>query len=150
MTDSASLLYRIKLVEQQVTALFEKQLGISLTRYCLLTHLLEQDGISQQDLQAALQIDRAAITRHLKILEEAGYVERHRKQDNQREMVVRASQKAVEDLVLSPPAHHLAVKAVMETILTSQEERLLHSLLDKLVAGLHQLPLDTIPHRKGE
>ncbi|HFU4054479.1 TPA: MarR family winged helix-turn-helix transcriptional regulator [Streptococcus suis] len=136
------LLYQIKLADEAVTGLFEKRLGISLTRYQLLQHLLEDYPCSQQTLQEKLQIDRAAITRHLKILEDKGYIQRERNPENQREMLVQPTQLALTDLQVHPPAHHQAVKAAMANILSESEEEQLSQLLEKLVSGLQNLSVE--------
>lgn len=150
MKHLSQLLYQVKLADEAVTSLFEKGLGISLTRYQLLTNLLDQAPCSQQDLQEKLQIDRAAITRHLKILEDKGYIQRERNPENLREMLVQPTQFAWNDLQVHPPAHHLAVKAAMESILSDEEEERLSYLLEKLVSGLQDLPLETVIEEKGE
>ncbi|MGQ7366640.1 MarR family winged helix-turn-helix transcriptional regulator [Streptococcus suis] len=150
MKHLSQLLYQVKLADETVTSLFEKGLGISLTRYQLLTNLLDQAPCSQQDLQEKLQIDRAAITRHLKILEDKGYIQRERNPENQREMLVQPTQYAVNELQVRPPAHHLAVKAAMDSILSDREEEQLSNLLEKLVSGLQHLPVETVIEEKGE
>lgn len=150
MKHLSQLLYQVKLADEAVTSLFEKGLGISLTRYQLLTNLLDQAPCSQQDLQEKLQIDRAAITRHLKILEDKGYIQRERNPENLREMLVQPTQLAWNDLQVHQPAHHLAVKAAMESILSDEEEEQLSNLLEKLVSGLQDLPLETVVEEKGE
>ncbi|HFI0507590.1 TPA: MarR family winged helix-turn-helix transcriptional regulator [Streptococcus suis] len=142
MEQLSQLLYQVKLADEAVTSLFEKQLGISLTRYQLLQHLLEDFPCSQQVLQEKLQIDRAAITRHLKILEDKGYIQRERNPENQREMLVQPAQLALTDLQDQPPAHHQAVKAAMANILSESEEEQLSQLLEKLVSGLQNLSVE--------
>ena len=102
MTAIPKLLYQIKVSEQQISQLFEERLAISLTRYQLLEELLAHEPCSQKKLEDLLQIDRAAITRHMKILEERGYVQKVRNPKNQREMIVYATDKAKRDLSLSP------------------------------------------------
>ncbi|HFI0265158.1 TPA: MarR family winged helix-turn-helix transcriptional regulator [Streptococcus suis] len=144
MSDLSHLLYQIKLADEAVTGLFEKRLGISLTRYQLLQQLLKDYPCSQQTLQEKLQIDRAAITRHLKVLEENGYISRERNPENQREMLVQPTQLALTDLQDQPPAHHQAVKAAMANILSDSEEEQLSYLLEKLVSGLQILPVETV------
>ncbi|HEL2055092.1 TPA: MarR family transcriptional regulator [Streptococcus suis] len=150
MKHLSQLLYQVKLADEAVTSLFEKGLGISLTRYQLLTNLLDQAPCSQQDLQEKLRIDRAAITRHLKILEDKGYIQRERNPENLREMLVQPTQLAWNDLQVHPPAHHQVVKAAMESILSDEEEEQLSNLLEKLVSGLQDLPLETVIEEKGE
>ncbi|MGT2755116.1 MarR family winged helix-turn-helix transcriptional regulator [Streptococcus ovis] len=143
MMEMSSLLYQLKVTEQHITNLFEKQLQISLTRYELLQSLLEQSPCSQIALQERLKIDQAAITRHLRVLEDRGYVTRQRNPHNQREMLVELTQKARTELVESPPMHHQAVKEQMATILTEEESEHLHQLLDKIQTGLEAIRIDT-------
>ena len=78
----------MKTIERQVTKQFEQQTDISITRYELLFTLVNKGTVSQQILKQALQIDQAAITRHLKLLEEEQFVVRNRNQKNNREVLV--------------------------------------------------------------
>lgn len=71
-----------------MTNSFEKRTGVSLTRYELLFNLYNNGRMTQTELQQSLFIDQAAITRHLKILEEKGYVTRQRNVQNNREVIV--------------------------------------------------------------
>ena len=61
MQEMEDLLYRLKVADESISNLFEKQLGISLTRYTILRILLEDAPMHQLALQQRLQIDRAAI-----------------------------------------------------------------------------------------
>lgn len=77
-----------KNLDRQVTQNFEKRTGISLTRYEMLYTLYKRGQLSQIELQQSLKIDQAAITRHLKILEEENFVIRNRNKQNNREVIV--------------------------------------------------------------
>lgn len=133
------LLYQLHLTDQMITQLFEKQLGISLTRYQILQFLLQKSPCNQIAVQEKLQIDQAALTRHFKILESEGYVSRNRNPINQREVLVELTQEAKNQLLLSPPRHHLKVKEQMESILLTTEQKELTTLLAKLVSGLEKI-----------
>ena len=133
------LLYQIHLTDQTITQLFEKQLGISLTRYQILQFLLQKSPCNQIAVQEKLQIDQAALTRHFKILESEGYVTRKRNPLNQREVLVELTQEAKNQLLVNPPKHHLRVKEQMESILSTTEQRELITLLTKLVSGLEKI-----------
>ena len=133
------LLYQLHLTDQTITQLFEKQLGISLTRYQILQFLLQQSPCNQIAVQEKLQIDQAALTRHFKILESEGYVSRKRNPINQREVLVELTQEAKNQLLVNPPKHHLGVKKQMENILSSTEQQDLTALLTKLVSGLEKI-----------
>ena len=133
------LLYQLHLTDQMITQLFEKQLGISLTRYQILQFLLQKSPCNQIAVQEKLQIDQAALTRHFKILESEGYVSRKRNPANQREVLVELTQEAKNQLLVSPPKHHLRVKEQMDSILSTAEQEELTALLTKLVSGLEKI-----------
>ena len=139
MAEINELLYQIHLVDQTITQLFEKQLGISLTRYQILQFLLQQSPCNQIAVQEKLEIDPAALTRHFKILESEGYVSRNRNPINQREVLVELTQEAKEQLLVNPPQHHLKVKEQMESILSTAEQKELTTLLTNLVSGLEKI-----------
>jgi DNA-binding MarR family transcriptional regulator len=82
------IIISMKALDRQVTKQFEQKTAISMTRYELLSILNERGTISQQVLKQVLQIDQAAITRHLKLLEEAQLVTRCRNEQNNREVLV--------------------------------------------------------------
>jgi len=139
MSEMHELLYQLHLTDQTITQLFEKQLGISLTRYQILQFLLQKSPCTQIAVQEKLRIDQAALTRHFKILESEGYVSRNRNPINQREVLVELTQEAKNQLLVNPPKHHLRVKEQMESILSTTEQRELITLLTKLVSGLEKI-----------
>ena len=139
MAEIHELLYQVRLADQIITQLFEKQLGISLTRYQILQFLLQNSPCNQIAVQEKLEIDPAALTRHFKILESEGYVSRKRNPLNQREVLVELTQEAKNQLLVNPPKHHLKVKEQMESILSPAEQKELTTLLTKLVLGLENI-----------
>ena len=139
MSEINELLYQLHLVDQTMTQLFEKQSGISLTRYQILQFLLQKSPCNQTAVQEKLQIDQAALTRHFKVLESEGYVSRKRNPINQREVLVELTQEAKQQLLVSPSQHHLKVKEQMENILSVAEQQELTTLLTKLVSGLEKI-----------
>ena len=82
------LLHEIKLLERKVANIFEEKLGISLTRFQIIKYLYEVDVATPKQIAQILEIDAAAITRHLKKLEEGGQVRKRRNEDNNREVLV--------------------------------------------------------------
>ena len=97
------LLYQLRLADQSMTQLFERQLGISLTRYQILCFLINQSPCNQIAVQDRLKIDQAALTRHFKILEKEGLVNRRRNPENQREVLVEVTDFAREQLITNSP-----------------------------------------------
>ena len=139
MPEVHDLLYQVRLTDQIITQLFEKQLGISLTRYQILQFLLQKSPCNQIAVQEKLEIDPAALTRHFKVLESENYVSRERNPINQREVLVELTQEAKNQLLVNPPKHHLKVKGQMENILSVAEQQELITLLTKLVSGLENI-----------
>lgn len=95
----SDIFFLLKQADLHITQLFEAQMNISLTRYELLIQLKKQDYVTQRTLQEKLKIDQAAITRHLKILEDKGYIIRERNTENKREVIVHLSEQGSEILL---------------------------------------------------
>ena len=149
MTEMHDLLYRLKLADQASTQLFEKQLGISLTRYQILQLLLVEAPCSQAALQEKLAIDPAALTRHFKVLEGGGYVTRSRNPENQREVVVELTELARDRLLVHPPAHHLQVIVIAERL--DRSDLLVGPLRAvRLVDALLELGLGVVRQQHGQ
>ena len=141
MLEIQDLLYQLRLSEQASTQLFEKRLGISLTRYQILLFLLEHSPCNQIAVQERLKIDQAALTRHFKILEKEGLVNRRRNPENQREVLVEVTDVTREQLVINPPQQHINVKSQMESVLTKGEREEFSRLLEKLLSGLEEIEI---------
>ena len=96
--DCIELLYNLKILDKKLIDLFEKKIGISLTRFQIIKYLHEVSFTTSKQLAQSLEIDAAAITRHLRILEQEGYVIRRRNAFNNREVFVELSQKALDEI----------------------------------------------------
>lgn len=131
LREISRLLYQIKLTNQEINTLFEKETGFSLTRYEMLMFLKEKGICSQNKIQTELKIDSAAITRHLKILEQKGYVIRKRNVDNNREVFVQLSEQAIQDLEACGKEHDQG-KSSLTLSLSDEEAEQLSDLLNKL------------------
>lgn len=86
------LFLMLKNIDRRVTHAFEKRTGVSVTRYEILYALAEKGHMIQTTLQQMLEIDQAAVTRHLKNLEEQKLVIRRRNELNHREVLVAISE----------------------------------------------------------
>ena len=131
LREISRLLYQIKLTNQEINTLFEKETGFSLTRYEMLMFLKEKGTCSQNQIQTELKIDSAAITRHLKILEQKGYVTRKRNAENNREVFVQLSEQANQDLEACGKEHDQG-KSSLSLSLSDEEAEHLSDLLNKL------------------
>lgn len=96
--DCIELLYNLKILDKKLIDLFEKKIGISLTRFQIIKYLHEVSFTTSKQLAQSLEIDAAAITRHLRILEQEGYVIKRRNEFNNREVFVELSQKALDEV----------------------------------------------------
>ena len=96
--DCIELLYNLKILDKKLIDLFEKKIGISLTRFQIIKYLHEVSFTTAKQLAQSLEIDAAAITRHLRILEQEGYVIKRRNEFNNREVFVELSQKALDEI----------------------------------------------------
>lgn len=86
------LLHDLKILERKVADIFEKRLEISLTRFQIIKYLYEVEVATPKQIAQLLEIDAAAITRHIKKLEEGGYVKKRRNEQNNREVFVALTQ----------------------------------------------------------
>ena len=92
------LLYDLKILDKKLLDLFEKKIGISLTRFQIIKYLHKSSFSTSKQISQSLEIDAAAVTRHLKILEKDGYVIKRRNENNNREVLVELSEKAHEEI----------------------------------------------------
>ena len=83
MRDSCSLsdeiLYQIMTIQKELGQVFDTEMdGLSLTRFVLLSNLYHIGPLKQRELQQRVDVDHAAVTRHLKQLEADGLIRRDR------------------------------------------------------------------------
>ena len=90
--DYVKLLHDLKILEIKVANIFEKRLEISLTRFQIIKYLYEVEIATPKKIARLLEIDAAAITRHINKLEEGGYVKKRRNEQNNREVFVELTQ----------------------------------------------------------
>ena len=92
------LLYDLKILDKKLLDLFEKKIGISLSRFQIIKYLHTSSSSTSKQISQSLEIDAAAVTRHIKILEKEGYVIKRRNENNNREVLVELSEKAHEEI----------------------------------------------------
>ena len=90
--DYVKLLHDLKILEIKVTNIFEKRLEISLIRFQIIKYLYDVEVATPKQIAQSLEIDAAAITRHIKILEEGEYITKRRNEQNNREVFVELTQ----------------------------------------------------------
>jgi DNA-binding MarR family transcriptional regulator len=108
---------------------FEECTGVSQSRLELLTLLYQVDEISQSDLQKKVNIDGAAITRHVKQLETKGMVSRRRKPEDNRITLVKLSSQGRERIESYKKEKERFMEEMLVNISTEERNVLLHLLL---------------------
>ncbi|MFD3448818.1 MarR family winged helix-turn-helix transcriptional regulator [Microbacteriaceae bacterium 4G12] len=84
----AIILYKLHFLNKDISSKFEGCTGISQSRLELLHQLYQVDEMSQKALQQEMNIDNAAITRHLKQLESTNMISRRKNPDDNRVTLV--------------------------------------------------------------
>ena len=129
-----NLLHDLKVLERKISHIFEKRLGISLTRFQIIKYLYEVDVATPKQLSKILEIDAAAITRHLKKLEESGYINKRRNKENNREIYVEiteASQNKIDSCTKDTN-----IRNIISEDFTDDDLKNLTKLLDKFNKSL--------------
>lgn len=98
---SLQIFYQLQLLNKNMVVQFEHCLGTSPSRIEILKQLFHLEEISQSDLQKEINIDHAAITRHLKYLESASLITRRKKQEDNRVTLVSLTSKGREEIKAS-------------------------------------------------
>ena len=128
--DYIKLLHNLKILEIKVASIFEKRLEISLTRFQIIKYLYEVEIATPKQISQILKIDAAAITRHLKKLEEGGYVRKRRNEDNNREVLVEITQFSKSKI--DQCVKETDVRTLIDEEFTDEDFKRLGILLNKL------------------
>lgn len=129
-----NLLHDLKVLERKIANIFEKRLGISLTRFQIIKYLYDVDVATPKQLSKILEIDAAAITRHLKKLEEVGYINKRRNKENNREIYVEiteASKNKIDSCIKDTD-----IRNIISEDFTGDDLKNLTKLLDKFNKSL--------------
>ena len=98
VNECIELLYNLKTLDKKLLDLFEKKIGLSLTRFQIIKYLHEVSFSTSKQIANNLEIDAAAVTRHIKVLEKEGYVIKRRNENNNREIFVELSKKSLDEI----------------------------------------------------
>ncbi|MEW9502808.1 MarR family winged helix-turn-helix transcriptional regulator [Jeotgalibacillus marinus] len=139
MSDSCSketqIAFQLYGITKQILPKFERCTGISQSRLELLHKLYEVDEISQTALQKEVNIDRAAVTRHLKQLEDKEIVTRRKNPEDNRITFVRLTDQGRNRIVAYQEEKQLFITKVLKDF--KEEERSV--LLDMLTRIQHNI-----------
>lgn len=90
--ENEAIIQRLFELNKRAMSKFEHCAGISQSRLEILRELFASEEITQRELQKKIQIDHAAVTRHLKQLEENGMVIRRKNPEDNRFTYVQLTQ----------------------------------------------------------
>lgn len=129
------ILQQFKGLTNQISPKFERCTGISASRYELLSQLYNTDEINQSTLQKAVNIDGAAITRHLKQLETSGMVIRRRNPDDNRVIFVSLTEEGRKRIVEYRKENKGFVKQMLQDF-TTEEVDALSDMLERMQTNI--------------
>ncbi len=109
----------------------------------ILVTLLNQEGLTQKELQDVLEISSGALSEILQKMEEASLVERKKSCDDKRQVKL-ALTPAGKDMALQMKAHYARTLERMFECLSGQEKTQLGGILEKLVEHLDFLKTDPL------
>lgn len=132
------IVYTIFSVQKEITRRFDSELdGLSLTRYDILSNLHHIGPLSQRELQQRVDVDHAAITRHLKQLELQQLVVRKRCDLDSRVLYVDLTPLGHDRIVQLLTRKRELSERCFDTF-TLTEQQALRDLLEKLQTNMHQ------------
>lgn len=117
---------------------FERRIGISQSRLEILLELWKVEKICQRALQKKVNIDHAAITRHLKQLEEKGMVIRQKDPKDQRFTNVRLTSTGKEQMAAYCKEKHRFISDILNGF-SERERSTLLNMLTRIQANLEQM-----------
>jgi MarR family transcriptional regulator for hemolysin len=112
-----------------------KGLGVTSGQMMYIMCVCENQGISQEGLSQELRIDKGAVARAVKKLEQDGYVVRTVAQDDRRQYQVFPTEKS-EALYVIAREQDWEWQAYMTRGMTPKEEETLNRLLDRMLENL--------------
>lgn len=137
-SEEGEILYQLQSLHKVIGTKFEARTGISQSRLELLAVLFYVDEISQSDLQKKVNIDGAAVTRHLKQLEAKEMVTRRRKPEDNRIILVRLTEQGRERIEASKKEKERFIKEMLAGV--SEEERsMLKNVLSQMQNNIENM-----------
>ncbi|OQC77806.1 transcriptional regulator [Bacillus velezensis] len=137
-SEEGKILYQLQSLHKVIGTKFEACTGISQSRLELLAVLFYVDEISQSDLQKKVNIDGAAVTRHLKQLEAKEMVTRRRKPEDNRIILVRLTEQGRERIEASKKEKERFIKEMLAGV--SEEERsMLKNVLSQMQNNIENM-----------
>ena len=136
--DEERIFELLQVLNKGISPKFERCAGISPTRLRLLHELFQVEEISQIALQKEIDIDAAAITRHLKGLEESGMVARRNNPTDNRVTLVSLTQQGRDKVHCYKEEKNRFISSLL-TGFNGQERESLMNMLTRLQHNINLL-----------
>ncbi|MNW44314.1 HTH-type transcriptional regulator MhqR [compost metagenome] len=137
-SERSQLFYRMHLLCKEMNNAFEAQLKTSFTKVEILYHIDHRQELSQLELQHLLVLDGAAVTRHLRRLEEEGLILRSKKEQDKRVTYIRLTELGVQELqVLSEQRQAFQEKLLCK--FTDEEIVVLTDVLQRMSSNVKNM-----------
>lgn len=130
-----SILDQLHQLYSQMTSKFGHCTGVSPSRLRLLQQLYHHDEISQTALQKELQIDSAAITRQLKLLEAEGVITRRTNPDDNRITLVQLTESGRSNIVAYLEEKVRFLDSMLQDF-SEEEQKQLAGMIERLQANI--------------
>ncbi|AMR52367.1 MarR family transcriptional regulator [Bacillus velezensis] len=137
-SEEGEILYQLQSLHKVIGTKFEACTGISQSRLELLAVLFYVDEISQSDLQKKVNIDGAAVTRHLKQLEAKEMVTRRRKPEDNRIILVRLTDQGRERIEASKKEKERFIKEMLAGV-SAEERSMLKNVLSQMQNNIENM-----------
>ena len=133
--------FKLRQVSRRVSQRYDQELakaGIKTTQYSLLTHLVKLGPIRPGDLAQAMTMDASTLTRNVKPLVAAGWVELGAGADGRSRLVGLTA--AGRDKCTESHRHWRVAQASLNQLLGADRVQALHVLIDESLSLLATLP----------
>ena len=142
--DDPSIIDKLHYLYSEMTARFGDCTGVSPSRYRLLQQLYYNEEISQTALQKELQIDSAAVTRHLKQLEAENAVIRRTNPSDNRVTLVRLTESGRQNIAAYREEKTKFLERLLRGI-SPEEQQQLNRLIEQMQANICESKGDSNP-----
>lgn len=136
--EEEKIIVQLNDIYKQMSPKFERCTGISQSRLDLLHKLFEVEEISQTALQREVNIDSAAVTRHLKQLEGKGMVSRRKNPDDNRFTFVRLTEEGRQKIEAYREEKEIFISKVFKSF-TKEERAVLSDMLSRIQDNVQEM-----------
>jgi DNA-binding MarR family transcriptional regulator len=136
--------FKLRQLVRRVSQLYDHELaasGLKTTQYSLLSHVLRLGPVRPGELAAAMTMDASTLTRNLKPLLAAGWLQMTAGEDGRSRLVHITD--AGRDKRAEAQRHWKAAQQGLNRLLGVQRVHALHALVDESLAKLDPVPEDT-------